>query len=214
MNGRTLKQYIEYLQLSGIQDVFFSPPRLSDQQTKLPELETAYKNCRNCELWQGRTKFCYGNGNASARLMLIGEGPGADEDRTGEVFVGKAGQLLTRMLQAIHIEREDVYIANIVKCRPPGNRNPLPAEVNACLPYLEEQIDIIQPKLILLLGKVAASTILQFDATMAAYRSQTYTYKGIKTHVTYHPSALLRNPDWKKPAWIDLQKLQMDYENL
>ncbi|MDO9577384.1 MAG: uracil-DNA glycosylase [Candidatus Cloacimonadales bacterium] len=246
MNEKVLKQYLEYLQLSGIQDIFYTPkairtvkiaknsepqtnqqiaenynPQTSqpvkenfDPQTRLQELEAKYKECRNCELWRGRTKFCYGNGNARAKLMLIGEGPGADEDRTGQVFVGKAGQLLTKMLQAIHLEREEVYIANIVKCRPPGNRNPLPEEKNACYPYLEEQIDIIKPKLILLLGKVAASTILEFDGTMADYRSQTYTFKGIKTYVSFHPSALLRNPNWKKPTWIDLQNVQKDYENL
>lgn len=248
MNEKALKQYLEYLQLSGIQDIFYTPkaiqakpikianineiqnkqpvtenyiPQTSQQveenydpRTRLQELEAQYKNCRNCGLWQGRTKFCYGNGNARAKLMLIGEGPGADEDRTGQVFVGKAGQLLTKMLQAIHLERDEVYIANIVKCRPPDNRNPLPEEKNACFPYLEEQIEIIKPKLLLLLGRVAASTILNFDGTMAEYRSQTYIFKGIKTYVSYHPSALLRNPNWKKPAWIDLQNLQKDYESL
>jgi DNA polymerase len=146
--------------------------------------------------------------------MLIGEGPGADEDRTGRVFVGRAGQLLTKMLQAINLERNEVYITNVVKCRPPGNRNPKPEEVECCLPYLEEQIEIIKPKLLLLLGKVAAVALFKQNRTLHSFRESNLEYHGIKTYVTYHPSALLRNPQWKKPAWIDLQKLQKDYESL
>jgi uracil-DNA glycosylase len=233
LNDKALKQYLDYLKLSGIQDIFYSPKTISedtnsitevqansqqesasDQKFSLQDLEARYCNCQKCALGSTRTKFCYGNGNPRAKLMLIGEGPGADEDRTGKVFVGRAGQLLTKMLQAIKLDRDEIYIANIVKCRPPENRNPLPEEKAACFPYLLEQIEIIQPKLILLMGKVAAKTILKFDGTMAIYRSQTYTFKGIKTYVSYHPSALLRNPNWKKPAWIDLQKLQKDYEML
>ena len=151
------------------------------------------------------------NGNDDAKLMIIGEGPGADEDRMGEVFVGRSGQLLTKMLSAINLSRDEVYIANIVKCRPPGNRNPLPEEKSECLPYLEEQISIIQPEFILMLGKVAAVTLLEIDQTLKAFRQQTHNFRGIKTYVSYHPSALLRNPSWKKFAWIDLQNLQKDY---
>jgi DNA polymerase len=224
LSNKTIKQYLEYLKLTGIQDIVCSEP-LADQDTsaseqpvdaeaKLKQLNNKYRNCQNCALGKSRTNFCFGNGAADAKLMLIGEGPGADEDKTGRVFVGRAGQLLTKMLKAINLERDEVYITNIVKCRPPGNRNPLPAEKRACLPYLEEQIGIIKPKLILLLGKVAASTLLGFDAAMNVYRSQSHNYNGIKTYVTYHPSALLRNPNWKKPAWIDLQKLQKDYQLL
>jgi len=143
---------------------------------------------------------------------LIGEGPGAEEDKTGNVFVGRAGKLLTKMLQAINLEREDVYIANIVKCRPPDNRNPLPEERKACLGYLLQQIAIIRPKLILLLGKVAATTLLHQDKTLKDFRENTYIFQNTKTYVSYHPSALLRNPNWKKPAWIDLQKIQKEYE--
>jgi len=131
-----------------------------------------------------------------------------------EFFVGRAGQLLTKMLKAIHLERDEVYIGNIVKCRPPNNRNPLPNEINACLPYLEEQISIIQPKLLLLLGRVAASTLLGKNLSLTKFRENTYSFMGIKTYVTYHPSALLRNEGWKRPAWIDLQKLQKDYQKL
>ena len=146
--------------------------------------------------------------------MLIGEGPGVDEDRAGKVFVGKAGQLLTKMLHAIKLTRDEVYIANIVKCRPPENRNPLPEEKIMCLPYLEEQISIIKPQILLLLGRVAAATLLEMDIPLKALREQTYSYKGIKTYVSYHPAALLRNIGWKKFAWIDLQKVQKDYQSL
>ena len=211
MYNKAVKQYLEYLKISGIQDIFIKPPIQIDKTELLKGLEEKYKNCTNCILHENRTNFCYGNGNADAKLMIIGEGPGADEDRLGKVFVGRSGQLLTKMLSAIKLTREDVYIANIVKCRPPENRNPLPEEKSACLPYLEEQISIIQPELILILGKVAAVTLLEIDQTLKAFREKTYNFRGTKTYVSYHPSALLRNPSWKKLAWIDLQKLQKDY---
>jgi len=233
---KAIKQYLEYLKLSGIQDIFYSQPIIKqenpepaaqqkpaetiftnsdiDASEQLKQLEENYKNCQNCALWKGRNKFCYGNGNPRAELMLIGEGPGADENASGQVFVGRAGQLLTKMLAAINLPRDEVYITNIVKCRPPGNRNPLPEERRSCLPYLLEQIEIIQPKLLLLLGKVAAETLLGITGTMATFRSHTHLFQGIKTYVSYHPSALLRNQGWKKYAWIDLQNLQKDYDSI
>lgn len=212
---KSIQQYLEYLKLSGIEDIYLKPaPSKVYSSQKLDELEKNYQDCKKCPLEEWRNNFCYGNGNPNAKLMLIGEGPGADEDATGRVFVGKAGQLLTKMLKAIHIERDEVYIANIVKCRPPNNRNPLPNEINACLPYLEEQIAIIQPKLLLLLGRVAATTLLNRNLSLTKFRENTYSFMGIKTYVTYHPSALLRNEGWKRPAWIDLQKLQKDYQKL
>ncbi len=211
MYNKAIKQYLEYLKLSGIQDIFVNPPFKINTAELLQELEKKYHTCTKCALHLGRNKFCYGNGNPDAKLMIIGEGPGADENRMGKVFVGRSGQLLTKMLSAINLSRDEVYITNIVKCRPPDNRNPLPEEKSACLPYLEEQISIIQPELILLLGKVAAVTLLEIDQTLKAFRQQTYIFKGVKTFVSYHPSALLRNPSWKKFAWIDLQNLQKDY---
>lgn len=211
MNNKAVKQYLEYLKITGIQDIFIKPPKQINKTELLKDLEQNYNNCKKCILHKERNKFCYGNGNADARLLIIGEGPGAEEDRLGKVFVGRSGQLLTKMLSAIKLSREDVYIANIVKCRPPENRNPLPDEKSACLPYLEEQISIIQPEFILIIGKVAAVTLLEIDQTLKAFREKTYNFRGIKTYVSYHPSALLRNPSWKKLAWIDLQKLQKDY---
>ncbi len=213
MNKKVINQYLEYLELSGIQDIFSQEKNNSEQNVpNLDDLKEKYSNCQKCELGRTRNKFVYGNGSANAKLMLIGEGPGAEEDKTGNVFVGRAGKLLTKMLQAINLEREDVYIANIVKCRPPDNRNPLPEERKACLGYLLQQIAIIRPKLILLLGKVAATTLLHQDKTLKDFRENTYIFQNTKTYVSYHPSALLRNPNWKKPAWIDLQKIQKEYE--
>ena len=211
MYNKAIKQYLEYLKLSGIQDIFVKPPIEINKAELLKALEEKYNTCMKCALHTGRIKFCYGNGNPDAKLLIIGEGPGADENRMGEVFVGRSGQLLTKMLSAINLSRDEVYIANIVKCRPPDNRNPLPEEKSACLPYLEEQISIIQPELILMLGKVAAVTLLEIDQTLKAFRQQTHNFREIKTYVSYHPSALLRNPSWKKFAWIDLQNLQKDY---
>jgi DNA polymerase len=213
LQNKEIRQYLEYLNLSGIQDIFCSEKE-NDPSILLIQNAKKYSLCKRCSLGYNRTNLCYGNGSPDAKLMLIGEGPGAEEDKTGKVFVGRAGQLLTKMLKAINLDREEVYIANIVKCRPPGNRNPLPTEIEACLPYLFEQIQLVKPELLLLLGKVAAHTLLGFDGTMNEYRSKTYQVRNIKTFVTYHPSALLRNEGWKKFAWIDLQKLQEDYKKL
>ena len=137
--------------------------------------------------------------------MFIGEGPGAEEDRQGLPFVGRAGELLTRIIQAIDLTREEVYIANIVKCRPPGNRDPLPEEVAACRGYLEQQIDLIRPRIIVLLGKVAAQTLLGNDLTLGRMRGQWYRVQDVETRVTYHPAALLRNSSFKRPTWEDMQ---------
>ena len=218
---------MEYIRMSGIEEIFHKPEFMKNTGEKnsheleirnaenlLRELKEKYKNCRKCVLSENRIKFVYGEGNSHAKLMLIGEAPGADENVTGKPFVGRAGKLLTKMLAAIQLKREDVYITNVVKCRPPNNRNPLPNEVSACSPYLEEQISIIKPQLILLLGKVAAVSLLKMNNTLGHFREDTYSIHGIKTYVTYHPSALLRNPNWKKFAWIDLQKVQRDYLNI
>jgi DNA polymerase len=144
--------------------------------------------------------------------MLIGEAPGRDEDLSGVPFVGRAGQLLNKILEAIRFKREDVYIANIVKCRPPNNRDPLPSEVEKCEPYLKKQIDIIQPKFILALGRIAGQTLLRTNASLTQLRGKVHNYHGIKLIVTYHPAALLRNPHWKRPAWEDVQFLRKLYD--
>lgn len=171
-------------------------------------------NCLKCALGKTRTKFVFGVGNPNADLMVIGEAPGADEDAQGIPFVGRAGQLLTKILEAIQFKREEVYIANILKCRPPDNRKPNPDEVEQCEPYLIKQIELIKPKLILCVGLTAAHTLLKTDESLTSLRASVHNYHGVPTFVTYHPAALLRNPNWKKPTWEDVQKLRKMYDEL
>ena len=177
---------------------------------RFSELENETHNCTKCGLSRGRTTVVFGTGNRKARLMLIGEGPGYDEDIQGKPFVGKAGMLLTKILKAINLERDEVYIANIVKCRPPNNRTPLPDEIAACKPYIEEQISLIQPKIICALGYVAANTLLGIESSISKLRGKFYDYKGIKLMPTFHPAYLLRNPEKKKEVWEDVQKIQRE----
>ena len=156
----------------------------------------------------------FGVGNPNADLMVIGEAPGADEDRQGEPFVGRAGQLLNKILEAIDFARSDVYIANILKSRPPNNRNPYPAEIEAHIPILFKQIALIQPKLILCVGKISGTSLLQRDVSLGSLRGQFHDFHGIPLMVTYHPAALLRNPQWKKATWEDVQQLREKYDAL
>lgn len=171
-------------------------------------------NCKLCPLGDGRTKFVYGVGNPSAKLMFIGEAPGAQEDLQGEPFVGAAGQLLDKILAAIQLSRKEVYIANILKCRPPNNRDPLPAEIEKCLPYLHEQMRIIRPKLLCCLGRIAAQALLRTTTPLGKLRHQWHDYHGIPMQVTYHPAALLRFPEYKKETWVDMKALKARYDQL
>lgn len=164
--------------------------------------------CTRCRLAEGRTKVVFGCGNPAAELMFVGEGPGAEEDRQGLPFVGAAGELLTRIIQAIEMTRDEVYIANVVKCRPPGNRDPQPEEVAACRGYLEKQIALVRPRILVALGRVAAQTLLGNDAPIGRLRGQWFKVQGIPTMVTYHPAALLRNPALKRPTWEDMQQVR------
>lgn len=163
-------------------------------------------SCTACALHSTRTQTVFGVGNRRAELMLIGEAPGAEEDKQGEPFVGRAGQLLNNMLKAIGMTREQVYIANILKCRPPNNRDPAPEEAAQCVPYLQQQIRLIQPKLILALGRIAAQRLLQCDTPLGKLRGHTHLYSETNTPmvVTYHPAYLLRSPSEKRKAWEDL----------
>ncbi len=171
-------------------------------------------NCKKCPLGKTRNKFVFGVGNPNADVMLIGEAPGADEDMQGEPFVGRAGKLLNDILKAINFERQEVYIANVIKCRPPGNRNPLPEEMEKCMPYLEKQIELIKPKLILCLGLIAASALLKTKLALGKMRGNIYSFRDVQTMVTYHPAALLRNPQWKRGCWEDVQKFRKLYDEL
>lgn len=175
--------------------------------------EDLIQDCHKCRLGDSRTKLVFGVGDPHANVLVIGEAPGADEDATGEPFVGRAGQLLNKMLAAIKFERNEVYIANILKSRPPNNRDPKPDEVEACEPYLWKQILMIKPKMILCMGRVAGTTLMKMKSeTLSKMRGQVYDFYGIKVMVTYHPAALLRNPDWKHGAWEDLKKFRRVYD--
>ena len=164
--------------------------------------------CRACRLCETRKKVVFGSGSESARLMFIGEGPGAEEDKQGLPFVGPAGELLTKIIQAIDLRREDVYIANIVKCRPPENRDPEPDEVAACRGFLERQVAIIRPDLLVALGRVAAQSLLGNETPIGRLRGRWYTFAGVPMMVTYHPAALLRNAAYKRPTWEDMRQVR------
>ena len=169
------------------------------------ELKTVVAACKDCPLHEKRTQAVFGVGDENADWLFIGEGPGAEEDAKGEPFVGQAGKLLDSMLAAIGLKRgENVYIANVVKCHPPGNRNPEPREAQQCEPYLEQQIALIQPKLIVALGKVAVQSLLKADTTISSLRGRVHDYRGTPLIVTYHPAYLLRNLPDKAKAWADL----------
>jgi DNA polymerase len=168
-------------------------------------------DCTRCKLHKlGRKQIVFGVGNPRAELMFVGEGPGADEDEQGEPFVGRAGQLLNNMIKATGLRREDVYIANVVKCRPPGNRTPERDECETCSPFLLRQVAVIKPKVIVALGAVAAKTLLAINASMSDLRGRWYDFRGTKLAVTYHPAFLLRDPRQKKEAWKDLQMVMQE----
>lgn len=175
------------------------------QLSSLASVANLIQECTKCRLCEGRAHTVPGEGNPEARLMCIGEGPGAKEDETGRPFVGAAGQLLDQILSAIECPRESVFIANIVKCRPPQNRKPLPDEAMACLPYLHRQIALIRPKVLLALGGTAAEWLLGVKRSLGGLREQVHRYGTTPLIVTYHPAALLRNPHWKKPTWDDVR---------
>ncbi len=188
--------------------------------SSLPELREKIGDCTRCRLHQGRTQLVFGVGNPKAELMFVGEAPGRDEDLKGEPFVGRAGQLLTKIIQAMGLERSDVYIANVVKCRPPENRNPAPDEIETCSPFLFEQIQLIQPKVIVGLGNFAVQTLLATEEKISSLRGRFHLWpnaiaqnklniqlplESIQLMPTYHPAFLLRNPNMKKPVWEDMQ---------
>jgi uracil-DNA glycosylase family 4 len=165
--------------------------------------------CSRCKLHTlGRKQVVFGVGNPNADLMFVGEAPGADEDEQGEPFVGRAGQLLTKIIEAIGLKREDVYIANVIKCRPPGNRNPEPDEVEQCQPFLFRQIDAIKPKVIVALGKFAAQSLLQSTDPITRVRGREFSYRGATLIPTFHPAYLLRNPSAKRDVWEDMKKVR------
>ena len=183
-------------------------------QKTLDDLNTTVCGCMNCALGATRTKFVFGSGNPDADIMFVGEAPGRDEDEQGEPFIGRAGKLLTKMIEAIKLQREDVYIANILKCRPPQNRDPQAGEIEQCEPILIRQIELIKPAIICAVGRIAGQTLLRTKSTLGDMREKIHDYHGVKLMVTYHPAALLRNPNWKPKAWDDLKFLRREYDGM
>jgi uracil-DNA glycosylase family 4 len=173
----------------------------------LKEIRTDLGDCRRCRLSKGRKHIVFGTGDPHARLMFVGEGPGYEEDQSGEPFVGAAGRLLTRIIDAIHLSREQVYICNIIKCRPPGNRNPMTDEIETCYPFLKRQIASVKPDIICALGTFAAQTLLETGSPISKLRGCFHEFAEIKVLPTYHPAYLLRNPERKRDVWEDMKKL-------
>lgn len=208
--GGTAYEAVQH-DLSTILDVLAPPPLDVDSidGANLRVLQAMVATCTKCRLCEGRTMTVFGEGSAPARVMVIGEGPGAEEDKSGRPFVGRAGEYLDSWLKAIHLERgKGVYIANIVKCRPPNNRDPQGDEREACMPYLKRQIQLVKPQVILLLGRTAAQALLETADGVGALRGRYHRWEGIPVVVTYHPAAVLRNTDTlRRPVWEDLQKV-------
>ncbi len=183
-----------------------SPAPAASRRERLALVEEQVRTCTRCELHTGRTQTVFARGNPDSPLVFIGEGPGQEEDRTGQPFVGPAGQLLDKMIAAMGLHRDDVYICNVVKCRPPKNRTPLPNEAGACAPFLEAQVDTVAPRVIVALGRCAAEN-LGLVPEGGSWRGRWGRYRGIDVMPTYHPAFLLRSPEFKRPVWEDLQKV-------
>lgn len=193
----------------------FSGGNLSqDRYPSLKETREAIGDCKKCPLHESRNNIVFGQGNPEARLIFVGEAPGHEEDLKGEPFVGAAGQLLTRIIRSIDFDRGDVYIANCVKCRPPGNRNPSRNEIEACFPFLLAQIDVIKPWMICTLGTVATQSLLNTTQRISQLRGKFHDFNGLKLMPTYHPAFLLRNPEKKRAVWEDLKAIRREYERL
>lgn len=209
---RAIYDYLRYQRNLGFDEIMISgeanenaPPARD-----LPAIKRELGDCKRCELHKNRTNIVFGEGNPDAELLFIGEGPGRDEDAQARPFVGKAGQLLSRMIQAMGLNRDEVYITNIVKCRPPGNRDPESSEIKTCFPFLESQIRAIRPKVIVTLGRIAACTLLSVNEPVSGLRGKFHDRHGIPVMPTYHPSYLLRQEPDKRPkaeAWADLKKV-------
>jgi uracil-DNA glycosylase len=209
--------YVCYLQRLGVTElplrsveyrVWSAVGETSPAAVRLQQLAEAVHDCRKCRLYQGRTQVVFGTGNPEADLVFVGEAPGEEEDLQGEPFVGPAGELLTRIIEAIGLHREQVYILNVLKCRPPYNRNPLPDEVAACRPILQAQLDCLRPRVICALGAFAAQALLQTEEKISRLRGRFHMLGDIQVMPTYHPAYLLRNPHAKRAVWDDMQRIQ------
>ena len=200
---------------------FVTPPEAAgdrgpapDAAAELAAFHDEICQCTRCPLGHTRTRFVFGSGDPEAGIMFVGEAPGGEEDRQGLPFVGAAGQFLTRIIEAMGLSREDVYICNVLKCRPPGNRDPEAEEVASCEPFLQRQIEIVKPRVICCLGRTAAHALLKTEAPLSALRGVLHEYAGIPLIVTYHPAALLRNEAYKRPTWEDVKWLRRQYDGV
>jgi len=216
--GNTLK-YMEGLGCKGVDCSEKSLDTLEKWETivtiadeTLESIRTEIGNCKRCALSEKRTSIVFGAGDPKARLVFVGEGPGYQEDKSGEPFVGAAGKLLTKMIEPINLNREKVYICNIIKCRPPGNRNPMPDEIKTCYPFLKRQLSAIKPDFICALGTFAAQTLLETKQPISRLRGHFHDYMGIKVMPTYHPAYLLRNANKKRDVWEDMKMLVKEME--
>ena len=214
--------YVRYLQRLGVTELpltlpaprgateFLDTPAPASGAAQLAQLEESVRDCRACRLHEGRRQVVFGTGNPDADLVFVGEAPGHEEDVQGKPFVGRAGQLLTRIIQAIGLTREDVYILNVIKCRPPQNRNPLPDEVAACRPLIDKQLACLKPRVICALGTFAAQALLRSDERISRLRGQFHRMGNILVRPTFHPAYLLRNPQEKRKVWQDMQDIQRE----
>ena len=211
-----LREQLDYFRDLGVRELYFSasqpaaPAVVPGAFQDLPSLAAFLKDCPRCKLSRTRTQIVFGQGNPRAELVFVGEAPGREEDEQGLAFVGRAGQLLTKIIEAIGKKRDDVFILNVLKCRPPSNRNPEADEVAACRPFLDEQIRLISPRAIVTLGTFAAQSVLETDEPIGRLRGRWRTVKGIRVMPTFHPAFLLRSPERKKDVWEDM-KLVRDY---
>jgi DNA polymerase len=201
---KSMRSYLEMEKESGISEYLFTS---KSKDVRLSLVKNIVSHCQKCPLGKMRKNIVFGSGSINAKLMFVGEAPGHEEDIRGMPFVGEAGALLTKIIEAMAIKREDVYICNILKCRPPQNRNPLPEEISTCIDYLCTQIDIIKPKVICGLGKFASQTLLNTEIPISKLRGNWHEYRGMKFMPTYHPAYLLRNPQDKKLVWEDMKKI-------
>ena len=208
-----LKTHIAYNQSIGLEPPSLSPQAIAYleggpiQPTSLEDLREDIGDCRRCKLYQDRTNLVFGDGAPKARLVFVGEGPGREEDLEGRPFVGEAGRLLTRIIKAMELTRESVYICNVVKCRPPNNRDPEADEIDSCLPFLKRQLSLIQPDVICALGRVAAQSLLGKEFRITRERGKWHSFMDIPLMPTYHPAYLLRNPTAKREVWEDIQEI-------
>ncbi len=205
-----VKGHLHYQKELGIHTLLTQGTR--KERLNLASIRQELGECTRCRLHEGRNHVVFGEGDPHAALVFVGEGPGREEDLQGKPFVGRAGELLTRIIESIELTREEVYIANIVKCRPPKNRDPKPDEIQTCLPFLMRQLEAIKPRIICCLGTFAAQTLLGTEERISSLRGHFHPYKGAKLMPTYHPAFLLRNPQFKKDVWEDMKRIREEYQ--